>query len=157
MTSLKQRLSSRDATCETVDGLPPEVRGLVHEFGFSVVFAFAMAGVSNPATIRTLIYAVWRGSAEPGNQPVRSIQGHPTLRMLDLQLQAGRITSSVALARFLLAHSYTITPTTATREMVDASIAETGKLGLVDKRTKHHARLTAALRSHAARLTGEPA
>ena len=142
------------ATCEAVDGLPPAVRALVHEFGFSSVAQCYMAGVRSPKMIRHLIYAIWRGSSEPGNHAARSINGVPTLRVLEDQLAAGRINSVRALVQFLDHHSYTIVPTSPTKEMIEASIAETGKLGLVSKTEKHTARLTAALRAYAAKLAG---
>ena len=63
------------AECESVDKLPPQLRALVHEFGFSVVKAFLDAGVTKPSSIRHLVHIAWLGAREPGNKRRAPVDG----------------------------------------------------------------------------------
>lgn len=47
--------SKRKARMERVDALPPELRLLVHEYGWRRIKACLDHGVSNPKTMRSLI------------------------------------------------------------------------------------------------------
>lgn len=42
----------------TIDSLPPELRVLVHHYGWTVVRAYLDAGISKPANIRHLVETV---------------------------------------------------------------------------------------------------
>ena len=48
----------RKARMEMIDGMPPEVRALVHEYGLNVVYAFLQCGVTKPKQIRHLAETV---------------------------------------------------------------------------------------------------
>lgn len=50
-----------------IDALSPDLRALVHEFGWTVVDAFLKAGVERARTIRHLIKTVKDGSSAFGN------------------------------------------------------------------------------------------
>ncbi|WP_424137966.1 hypothetical protein [Roseomonas chloroacetimidivorans] len=130
---------------ELVDRLPAEWRCLVHEFGYSVVRAFYQAGIQKPATVRHLIRTVWLGSREPGNVQPNYFYGQKTHRTLDMLLAEGRISNVQALFSTLEMHGQAIVHRNPTDAMVQASIAATGKMGLVDKQTKHRERLRAAI------------
>lgn len=51
-------MRKRVARMDAVDGLPVELRSLVHEYGYSVVRAFMDIGVRKPKHIRHLVETV---------------------------------------------------------------------------------------------------
>src|ERR1700761_3981407 len=68
---------------EDVDLLPPALRDLVHEFGWSVVRNFLDCGVTDPRRIRHLVHTVWLGPREPGNKRAAGKQVSGSLAALD--------------------------------------------------------------------------
>jgi hypothetical protein len=60
------------ARCEArmarVDAMSPELRGLIHDYGLTIVDAFLQCGVTKPRHIRHLVETVRRGSVEIGNR-----------------------------------------------------------------------------------------
>lgn len=51
-----------------VDSMPADVRGVVHDFGLTVVDAFLQCGVTKAKHMRHLINTVRQGSVEIGNR-----------------------------------------------------------------------------------------
>jgi len=49
---------------EQINALPPELRTLVHEFGWTIIKAFLDCGVRNHRHIRHLIITAWSGSEQ---------------------------------------------------------------------------------------------
>lgn len=137
--------------CSVVDRLPKALRGLVHEYGYSVVLAFHEAGVRDPNIIRHLIVSVWRGAREPGNKRPGSISAAQRgLNALDVTLTAlGAGVPAIAVARHLRDFGFTLAPIDGpSAAMLEASMATvTNHDVTVDKAGKHHRRLTAALRA----------
>lgn len=48
----------RSARMREIDALPPELRACVHDYGWTVVFAFMQGGVQKPKRIRHLVETV---------------------------------------------------------------------------------------------------
>lgn len=136
---------------ETVDQLSPAVRHLVHEFGYSMVREFDMAGITDPKLVRRLIHAVWRGSREPGNKP----SGMPLPGFIkELDAAWPRIPNGSAMVGFLHSMQVTVCSLTPSAAMVQASIAEVSRHGVISKEEKHRYRLEAALRAQSDHLMG---
>jgi hypothetical protein len=131
-------------TCETLDRLPPATRALVHEFGYSVVRAFDMAGVRDPKTIRVLIYAVWLGARELGNSVPH---GDSPRFVKTLNSMWHQFRNAEAMLSFLRTTSMVVVSREPTPAMVEASITETGKHGILSKEQKHRVRLRAAIKA----------
>lgn len=129
------------------DAMPPDLRAVVHEFGFPIVDAFLTLGIRQPRHIRHLVTTCWLGARSnlDGNR------GGMTGQLDSLLIQSGAALSADALLRFLKQQNRVILELHPTDIMVDASIEETANLGLVSKREKHAARLKAALRAGAVR------
>ena len=133
-------------TYEVLDTMPSEIRELVHEFGPHLVRQFISRGV-RPSDVRYLIHEVWAGARGWGQAPKRSLNRGGD-RMLDAALAGGNIMTAVQLRSFLGTNNQTIAPFMPTRAMVDASLAETQRHGVIGKERKHSLRIEAALRAH---------
>jgi hypothetical protein len=48
----------RRARMARIDAMPPEVRALVHQYGFHVVHTIMEAGVTKPAQIRNIVETI---------------------------------------------------------------------------------------------------
>ena len=133
-----------EVSCDVVDALPASTRALVHEFGYSVVRAFDMAGVRDPRVIRRLIHAVWLGAREPGNKPAN---GGTRLRYVrSLNAAWPQLQNAEAMIRFLRTLAFVPMPIEPSPEMIQASMDEMGNHGIVSKEMKHRLRLRAAIR-----------
>lgn len=51
-----------------IDAMPADVRGVVHDYGLTVVDAFIQCGVTKAKHMRHLINTVRQGSVEIGNR-----------------------------------------------------------------------------------------
>jgi hypothetical protein len=134
------------AKLDTVDRMLPEWRELVHEYGYEIVHLARDFRLS-PGATRQFIQTVLlgsrsmvngRGSARRGLRGVRR-QLDAVLTLIGAPFHAEFLIRQLSDAGFVLVHKE------PNEGMVDASIAETGKLGLVSKREKHRARLRAAI------------
>jgi hypothetical protein len=123
-----------------VDAMSPEMRACVHEFGYSIVAAFAQFGIRNPTAIREITRACWEGPRSPR-------QRRPVNGTLDwLLVQSGAQINAAQLCRVLRMNSLLIVPQTPTKSMIDASMNEVKNHGtLCSKHDKHRIRLVAAL------------
>ncbi|NBW22377.1 MAG: hypothetical protein EBR82_81950 [Caulobacteraceae bacterium] len=131
-----------------MDAASPMLRRLINLYGHEVVHAFRECGV-NEQHIEHLIETVYRGARNPRNKRAKDALG--ARRILDQALfTIGANFPADWLINRLWTDSVALVPLTASRVMVDASIAETGNLGLVGEREKHQARLDAAIRAGAA-------
>lgn len=135
---------------ELVDTWPAGLRALTHEFGFSVVHAFVIAGVTRAGTIRQLVKAVYLGAREPGNaRPA----GSPPVRLLeDALVMHGAPGASRAILAYLRGNHHTVVPIEPTHHMLHASLGALDGAPLASRHTKHRMRLTAALKAADARL-----
>jgi hypothetical protein len=110
-----------------IDGLPKDVRELVHEYGFTVVKAFLDQKITKASAIRHLIDTVRTGSIDPGT-------GAGGVGMV-----GGRAMCAVP-----------IEPTPA---MIAASMATVANHDmLVSKEEKHRLRLRAAIKAGMSRV-----
>lgn len=127
---------------EEVDGMPAELRKVVHEYGYPCVKACLNAGVRQPNRIRQLIREIWEGARQP-------LQRAHKLDLLDWALmQAGAQISAKRLVRLLADKSLFLVPEQPTAAMVDASMTEVAEFNLrITKREKHERRLRAAIRA----------
>lgn len=131
-----RRLRALDQT----DALPAELRAVVHEIGLPLVRLFMDCGITEPRHIRALVTACWVNA-----------QGHPNRKpgmasQIDAMLirQGGAVTSGM-LALLLRQTGAVILPVNPSPTMVQASIEETGRHGLMSKDEKHRARLRAGI------------
>lgn len=142
----------RDESLRQTDMMPGPLRECVHEFGFAIVDQCRMFGIKEPARIRQLVRTVWDGARSPVDRP-HSTGGSHTLGHLDwLLIQAGAQLTAPQLIRLLWDHGMAVIPKEPSELMVQASIDETGKMGLVSKKDKHRLRLRAAIRAAAVKL-----
>lgn len=126
-----------------VDGMTPELRACVHDFGLAIVDRFLQAGVKNPAQIRGIVLACWQNAGNGGPNRRSGFAAD-----IDALLaRQGFIPSSAALAALLHGSQIGIISVTPTHKMIDASIREAGKHGLLSKERKHMFRLQAALKT----------
>lgn len=58
MSRAKDREATRRQRMSTIDSLPAEIRGLVHNYGYNTVRAFLDCGVRSPKHIRHLVETV---------------------------------------------------------------------------------------------------
>lgn len=139
--------SPGEAPIDVVDRLPREVRALVHEYGYSVVYEFVAKGITKPATIRHLMTAITRGAGEPGNERADAPQASRALNAFGRALaQNGVAVPPQRIVRTLRALGYTLIANAPTRNMVDASMATVANHDVVvTKPEKHFRRLQAAL------------
>lgn len=132
------------ASCDVVDCLPASTRALVHEFGYSTVRAFDMAGIRDPRVVRRLVHAVWLGAREPGNSPA-GMPVRPFIKSLDAAWP--HLRNAQAMIEFMRTLSIVPAPLEPSPAMVEASMAEMGKHAIVSKEMKHRLRLRAAIRA----------
>lgn len=127
--------------------MPPELRALVHEFGYAIVNAFLVCGVRKVSTIRHLVMEVWAGARQPSQ--VGGAEG-----TLDwVLMQAGAEINAAKLERLLADFNLRIVPAEPSREMIEASMAEVSDFTQrITKREKHRRRLTAAIKACAWRF-----
>lgn len=130
---------------DLVDSWPRELRLCVYDFGFSVVYAFVAAGVTNPRAIRQLINVVYLGAREPGN--VRAGQPGPIRLLEEALTMHGAPGSSRAVLAHLRANFHTIVSYQPTADMLEASLHALDNAPLVPKAVKHRMRLEAAVRA----------
>jgi len=140
---------------DRVDTMPPQVRAVVHDYGYPMVAACLAAGVTKPGAIRSLIMNITMGARSTWMNRARGGEGKsspaaenltPFLATSGCQLE-GR-----AIIAFLWQQGFAVVPRSPNSVMVEASVAETGKLGLVSKEDKHRFRLRAAVEAAAFRL-----
>jgi hypothetical protein len=140
MTSMlgARRLKALD----DADGLPPDIRECVHEFGMPIVTVCLKHGVRDPRHIRELVREIWEGARHIG-------QRRPPMGALDwLLIQAGAQISAATLVRMLRDNNYCVTPIDPTREMLNASMREvSGYTERITKEEKHRRRLRAAIQA----------
>jgi len=135
-----------------VDSMSPELRRLVHDYGFDMVKQFLQCGVTKPRQIEHLIHVVRNGSGEIGDRkdaPVvrRESWAAKALNegLCELRLPAvGR-----QLVAFLRIHGKLIVASEPRPGAITASIQALNNAGLgnrwVDTTTKHRIRLRRAL------------
>jgi hypothetical protein len=131
------------AGLDAVDAMAPEARRAVHLYGLEVVNVFLTAGVK-PAVIERLIEASIRGGKSMGNNALRGGTRRVESRLDEALTLLGAPFPAAFLLRYLREAGFVLVPRDPPPMMVEASIAETGKLGLVSKAQKHKARLRAA-------------
>lgn len=144
-----------DKTLAITDSMSPALRACVHEFGFTIVHAFVECGMRDPGKIRHLVHTCWAGPRSMREKPKTRKDGtkRAFMETLDwLLMNSGSTLSAEGLVRELKGSNLVILPFHATPQMVDASIAATGEMGLVSKREKHQGRLNAAIRAAAVRM-----
>lgn len=126
---------------EQIDAQPPEIRALVHEFGWSVVNSFLMLKITKASHIRHLIEVVREGSASYSNGT------------------CGRTMRDAELRDMVRRHPvYAVSRREPTEAMIQASMAEvTPALGPLTKHEKHRRRLKVALAVGHAEFLGEGA
>jgi len=135
----KSRLDALDRT----DHLPSGLRQCVHEFGMPIVSVLMKHGVKNPAHVREIVRECWWGAREGG-------QTSGYMSALDFLLARGPVNSKT-LMRILNDSGMVIVPTTPTRAMINASVAEVSNHDLIcTKEEKHRLRLMAAIKAAAA-------
>jgi hypothetical protein len=134
----RKRLAALDQT----DDMPAELRAVVHEVGLPLVRIFMECGVTKPQHIRALVTACWlNAQGHTNRQP-----GLPAQIDALLIRQGGAVTSGM-LALLLRQMGAGILPLSPSPLMVQASIEETGKHGLMGKEEKHRVRLLAGIRA----------
>lgn len=142
-TLSRQRLNALLRT----DSLPADVRAMVHEVGLPIVEAFLQVGVTEARHMRHIARLFWSAAHGQDNARVGARAN------LDVMLrQSGGAPHSAALARLMASMQLVIVASHPTPRMVQASIAETGRHGLLSKEQKHHVRLAAAMKEGAAEL-----
>jgi len=137
--------SRRREALDRVDMMPPALRQCVHEFGLPIVEAFIQAGVTSPGAIRNIVRMCWVSAQGTGSEGRGGVE-----RSIDaMLLREGGAPSALSLASLLRHMNSAILPMSPTDAMVDASIRETSRHGLMSKEMKHRVRLHAALRQAA--------
>jgi hypothetical protein len=140
MTSMlgARRLKALD----DADGLPPDIRECVHEFGMPIVTVCLKHGVRDPRHIRELVREIWEGARHIG-------QRRPPMGALDWVLtQAGAEISAPTLLRVLRDSNYFVVPHDPTRAMLNASMREVSDFSQrITKEEKHRRRLRAAIQA----------
>lgn len=132
----RKRLSA----LETVDALPRDLRGCVHDFGLPIVTVLTKFGIRDPRHIREIVREIWAGPRQTG-------QGNGTLGAVDFALSRGAI-SLPMLQRMLAENGMVITTVEPSRAMLDASMAEVSGFNVrCAREEKHRRRLRAALRA----------
>lgn len=130
-----------DALART-DTMPPELRAVVHEIGLPLVNLFIECGVTEPRHIRALVGACWTNAQGHANR-----NGGMAAQVDAMLIRQGGAVTAGMLALLLRQMTAGIIPASPTPEMVQASIAETGKHGLMSKEEKHRVRLRAGIRA----------
>lgn len=143
---MHQLSAKRRAALDAVDHLPPELRALVHDFGWPLVQTFLACGVTKPGAIRHLITMCWQNAQGAGTERRRGMEAGIDAMLL----REGGAPSAAVLAALLKGMGTAILPVNASDAMVRASIAETERHGLMSKEKKHRVRLLAAMRVSAA-------
>lgn len=153
-SNYNDRVSARVMrSLEAVDKMPSELRACVHEFGYAIVNAFVIAGISNPATIRRLVFECWNGARQPRQRGGLNKSHSPVLDQLDwILVQAKAEINAKALIRLLDQNSMVIVPKEPSPAMVRASMDAVHHMGVVSKSVKHTNRLRAAIRAGARSL-----
>ena len=127
---------------ERIDGMNPDLRKCVHEFGEAIVTACLESGVRDPRNIRSLVNVIWGGARQ-------TIQKPPKLGALDwILIQAGAEINAKTLVRILRDHSHYLVPAFPTTAMINASMAEVSNFDIrCTKEEKHRRRLSAAIKA----------
>lgn len=129
-----------------VDAMPPALRACVHEFGLPIVQGFVDSGVSEPQRIRHLVLLCWTAAGAEG----RGNGGGGFAPHIDaLLVRNGGVTSADQLAALLRGMGAAMLPLGPSTVMVQASMAEVSKHGLLSKERKHELRLRAAMKAAA--------
>ena len=140
--SLSRAKAQSYEACALVDRMTPELRECVHEFGLAIVTACMCQGIKSPRSIRHLVKEIWAGA----RQPQQRSGAYQTLDWI--LIQAGAQISAAKLRRVLAEYSLVIVPTSPTKAMISASMAEVSDFTQrVTKQEKHVRRLRAALKS----------
>jgi hypothetical protein len=124
------------------------MRRCVHEYGLPIVDACLTAGVQEPRRIRQLVRDIWCGTRDTGNQ---KLVGHKGMigRLEWVLAQNNSPIGAMTLLRILEQSDFYIVPRTPWACMVEASMNETRKHGLLTKQEKHRVRLIAAVKAAA--------
>ena len=126
--------------------MPADLRACVHEFGFAIVNACILAGVTQPARIRQLVYEIWQGARQPNQRT--GTKGTSALDFLDwVLIQAGAQITAPCLLRLLYQKGLVVIPHEPTDQMIVTSMMAIERMGLLTKRKKHALRLRAAIRA----------
>jgi len=130
----------RQRAWDDVDGMSPEWRAIVHEYGYPIVHACREAGVTEPRRVRELVRVIWDGARSDWDK-------RPRGGTLDwLLIQAGCPISAAALSQVLANENLAILPRFPTKPMIQASLDEVSGFNVrCTKWEKHRLRLTAAL------------
>jgi hypothetical protein len=130
------------------DGLTPELRQCVHEFGFPIVDVLIKSGIRRASTIRHLVNEIWAGARQPRQRLYRAYPGKTVANKLDWVLtNAGAEISAERLVRVLYNSGFVCVPFEPTPGMVAASVAEVSGYNVrCTKSEKHRRRLVAALK-----------
>ena len=150
-TALRQTLHRQagEDDADVVDRMPRPLRQLAHEYGISTVRAFVDSDVTDPRKIAFLIHNVFLGAREPGNRrPAGSNSGLEQQIGL-LLMRTGSTCGPRMFLRELREGGLTIAPIEPDDAMVEASLRALDNVGLVNRHTKHRARLRAALKTAA--------
>jgi hypothetical protein len=135
----ERRLRQLDET----DGMSPELRQCVHEYGYPIVNCLLNLGVRKPSHIRQIVMECWAGA----RQPMQRNRGGGQRETLDwLLIQQGAQISAATLIRVLADNHMVIVPVEPTPRMIEASKATVSGGGQVmTKSEKHRRRLRAAI------------
>jgi hypothetical protein len=130
---------------ETMEG---GLRSVVHEFGFEIVNACRVYGVTKPHHIRHLVHEIWAGARQP-MQSVAKRKGAQSRALNNLDwvlLQAGSQVSAARLIRVMDTNGLQVVGQSVLPAMVNASMSAIDGMGLLSKRRKHEIRLQEALK-----------
>lgn len=134
-----------------VDAMPPELRQCVHEFGYAIVNACLLAGVTKPNNIRHLVHEIWNGARQPEQKMAGSGQRQGSVRTLHfldwVLIQGGAGISAEKLVRLLWLKDYVIMPREPIKEAVAASMDAIAGMGPLTKEQKHRIRLRASIKA----------
>jgi hypothetical protein len=138
------KIARSERALAMTDEMTPGLRECVHEYGFAIVNACRMAGVTRPAMIHLLVREIWEGARQPR-------QRRANMNTLDwLLVQAKAEVTSAELIRVLRNNDLVIVPICPTTAMINASMKEvSGFTERVTKCEKHRRRLTAAIKAAA--------
>jgi hypothetical protein len=130
------------------DNMPGPLRACVHEFGFSIVNAFTVAGIKDPDVIRHLVHTTWTGAREAAQK--KAPKNGPLATLDWVLAQSGSSITALTLWRICFSASWAIVPTTPTVAMIDASMEEVSGFDIsCTKHWKHRRRIEAAIKAFA--------
>jgi hypothetical protein len=143
MTQVHHLSQVRQAQLVKTDEMSPELRQVVHDYGYPIVYAFVSCGITKPGIIRNLVAECWHG-ARQSNQSNGGID-----TVIDLLLiNSGSSMSARTFIRALYDSSLCILPMEPMPQGIDASmVTVSGGTERMTKREKHTRRLRAAIQT----------